>query len=191
MTTAVLEAAAGPGFGRLPLAIREMHGGTAPREAIGRGDIGRGAGLLARSIAAIARLPLEGRDQMLRVRFLPDRRGERWVRRFGARGFTSRLSLEHGLLVERVYGLAVLMRAEADEAGLSLVLIGARWCGVPLPRFLTPRFTARIRAPERLYRFEVCIELPIGGQLIRYAGWLAPPHALSREQQSIEADWPI
>jgi hypothetical protein len=69
----------------------------------------------------------------------------------------------------------VRMRAMADEDGLSLHLLGARWCGVPLPRLLTPRFTARISAPELLYRFEVSIELPFGGRLIRYAGWLAPP----------------
>jgi hypothetical protein len=180
MTAAVLETAAGADFGRLPLAIREMHGGTAPREAIGRGDIERGAGLIARAIAALARLPLDGRDQMLCVRFLPTAGGERWVRRFGARGFASRLNMERGALVEQVYGLAVRMRAEADEAGLSLILLGARWCGVPLPRALTPRFTARISAPERLYRFEVSIELPFGGRLIRYAGWLAPPHNIDR-----------
>jgi hypothetical protein len=172
----LLREAAGAAFDRLPFAIRSMHGPCEARTAIGRGDVERGRGL-ARLFAGLLRLPPAGRDQPLTVSFEPHGVAERWIRRFGDGRFASRVSVEDGLLVERIYGVAVLMRALADEEGVTLDLVGVRLLGLPLPRALAPRFTARISAPQCLYRFEVSVEFPLIGRLVRYAGWLAPPRS--------------
>jgi hypothetical protein len=177
MSAIVLRDAAGAGFDGLPFAVRSMHGESRLRVAIGRGDVEIGPGVLARLLAALLRLPRAGRDQALSVQFQPEGAAERWTRRFGDRGFSSRVSAEDGLLVERIYGVAVLMRAAADAAGVTLRLTGTRLLGIPLPVALAPRFTARISAPQCLYRFEVSIDLPLVGRLVRYSGWLAPPRA--------------
>ena len=179
MTAALLPRALGPAFERLPFPIRAMHTEAEPRVAIGRGDVTLGHGWLARLLAACLHLPAEGRDQPLTVWFTPTDGRERWTRRFGRHAFTSLLGPRaDGVLVERAGPLAVAMRPVAAPAGLTLERVRVWFCGVPLPAALAPRFTARIRAPECLYRFEVAISLPLVGELIRYAGWLAPPRPL-------------
>jgi len=175
MTAAVLPQALGPAFDRLPLAIRVMHGAFAPRVAIGRGDVTLGPGRLARLLAWSMRLPQPGLDQPLTVRFAPVRDRERWIRQFGRHRFASLLRSRDGLLIEQAGPLRVAMRPIPAPDGLTLELVRAWLCGVPLPRRLAPRFTACMRAPECLYRFDVAVSLPLVGPLIRYAGWLAPP----------------
>src|SRR5689334_12005672 len=112
--------ALGPAFAELPLAIRQMHGAAGARIAIGRGDVERGAGRLARLVGWAMGLPASGRDLPVEVRFLPRRGGERWVRRFGDGGFASRVGLADGLLSERALGTCVMMRAEPLAAGMAL-----------------------------------------------------------------------
>jgi hypothetical protein len=175
---ALLPDAAGVDFARLPYAIRCMHGVGAARTAIGRGDVERVATRLARLLAWLLRLPRPGRDQPLEVSFAPRRGDERWVRCFGGRRFASRISVEDGFLVEHIYGASLLQRVKADEQGVTLELVRVRLLGLPVPRCLAPRFTARMSAPQCLYRFEVSVALPLVGPLVRYAGWLAPPRPI-------------
>jgi len=177
---ALLPRAMGAAFERLPLAIRAMHGTHRSRRAVGRVDVSRGHGRLARALAGLLRLPEEGRDQPITVDFtaLPGR--ERWTRRIGARGFATVLQAVDGVLLERVNGLTVCMRAVPIDGGqfdrgVALELVRAWFCGIPLPRAVSPCFIGRMRAPECLYRFEVAVAFPLIGDLIRYDGWLAPP----------------
>ena len=60
----------------------------------------------------------------------------------------------------------------ADDGRLSQVIRGARFLGVPLPRFLWPYCVSSEFEQDGRYHFDVMIGLPLVGRLVRYRGWL-------------------
>jgi hypothetical protein len=55
---------------------------------------------------------------------------------------------------------------------MDLVMIGARFLGIRLPRWCWPHVKAFETAAGGRFRFDVEIGLPAIGRLVRYRGWL-------------------
>jgi hypothetical protein len=80
---------------------------------------------------------------------------------------------EEGFIEERFGPVTVTMKLEARIDGLDMLPHKARFGPVPLPKFLTPVFTAQERVDELgRHRFDVEIGLPGIGRLVGYKGYL-------------------
>lgn len=175
----------GSAWDRLPPEIRAVHEVLGQADAAGRASVARGTGLPSQLAASVGRFPPAMTDAPVRVRFSVAEGAETWTRDFDGARFSS---VQHegrgdaeGLLVER-FGVVSLAMALAVEEG-RLVLVPRRWriCGVPAPAFLMPRVEAHERVEDGRFRFDVLIRSPLGGLIVRYAGWLEPsgPNATS------------
>jgi hypothetical protein len=167
----------GPAWEALPAEVRAMHDGLVA-VATGKAAVHRGAGLLARLVAAVIRFPHSGEDIPTTVRFIAEPQGETWVRTFGRQSFSSRMR-EGGRAAERLlcerFGPLEFAQALAWEGDkLRLVMRGWTALGVPLPLWLAPRSDSYAATRDGRYRFFVEISHPMTGPIVKYAGWLEP-----------------
>jgi hypothetical protein len=172
----------GEAWRRLPAVVRDLHGSVVTSTVTGRATVERGRGLLANAIANLFGFPRSAPDVELRVTFVRERGVETWRREFGARTLRS-VQLEGkgsyaGLLCERfgpfTFGLALVVGSGRLE------LVPQRWdlLGMPLPRSWSPRGTSFEMETQGRFAFDVAIQLPLVGRLVRYSGWLEPASTL-------------
>lgn len=172
MTQCVYRQVLGPNFDVLPARVRELHDLSAPSLWRGRADVTRGTSLMARAIATVFRLPPEGRDQPIEVRFTPHSTHEVWQRIFPSGTFESRQSPNGRDIHESVGPVTLILHPTATAEGMTLAMLGVRCLGIPLPQFLVPNIATREFEQNGRYHFDVSATLPIFGPLVRYAGWL-------------------
>ena len=168
----------GEAWRTLPPAIRALHGSVVTSTVTGRASVARGPGVLANVLAGLFRFPRSDVDVELRVTFVRARGVETWLRQFGERRMTSVQFLGtgryEGLLCERfgpfTFGLALIARDGRLE------IVARRWSvlGVPLATAWMPGGEAFEAESQHRFRFDVAIDLPLIGRLVRYAGWLEP-----------------
>ena len=174
MTQPLYRQVLGASFDELPPRVRQLHELTGPTVWRGRADVTRGTSGVARLLAMLFRLPPDGCDQHIEVRFMPAATHEVWQRVFPSGRFQSRQYASGNRLVETVGPLSLVMTPSAAPTGLSLGMNGARLFGIPLPAALVPRIATREWEQDGRYRFDVAAGLPLIGALVRYAGWLEP-----------------
>ena len=163
----------GERYAVLPAAIRRLHEPGRGLVARGRCEVERGRGIVPRLLGLALGLPAAGEDVPVELRITVRGGVETWVRRFGGRPLVSTQEASGpGRVVERLGPLGLALEVRASPAGLDLVARGATLLGVPLPRVLAPRIEARERAEGDRFRFEVAVDLPPLGRLVRYGGWL-------------------
>jgi Domain of unknown function (DUF4166) len=163
----------GERYAILPDAIRRLHEPGDGLVAHGRCRIERGREIVPRLLGLVLGLPAAGEDVPVELRITVRGGVETWARRFGDRSLVStQEGAGPGRVVERLGPLGLALEVRASPAGLDLVARGATLLGVPLPRVLAPRIEARERVEGDRFRFEVAVDLPPLGRLIRYAGWL-------------------
>ena len=131
---------------------------------------------MARMVAALFGFPGEGVDVPVEVTFTPEGDGERWVRTFAGKHFSSLQSPGTGrdehLLVERFgparFALALVI--EDDR----LVLIPRRWSlfAIPMPKVLLPKGASFETEREGKFCFDVEIAMPLVGRIVAYRGTL-------------------
>jgi hypothetical protein len=166
----------GPGFDRLPPAVRTLHDIAGHAGAEGEGRVVRGKGRLARMVAAAVRFPPQG-NWPLHVDFREQGGAETWTRDFGGHRFSSTLSQSGERLVERFGPLRFAFDLPSGPQGLEMRLRSWSAFHVPLPRALAPRIRAREWEEQGRFRFDVRVALPLVGEVVHYSGWLAPAGA--------------
>ena len=102
---------------------------------------------------------------------------ETWVRDFnGHKTISTIRSSEPGQL-EEIFGstrLKLSTQVKADQLHMR-VIAAALWGRISLPARLVPRSRAHVWQDEAgRYRFDIESDIPLGGRLIRYFGWLRP-----------------
>ncbi|MGO4667170.1 DUF4166 domain-containing protein [Bosea sp. 2YAB26] len=163
----------GDAFATLPAALRAIHTVLRDRGAHGRAMVTRGHNPVARAIAALFGFPPEG-EHGLHVAFAESGGVETWIRDFSGRRFSSRLSQQGRLLMERFGPLRFGFDLLADDKGLAMHL-KRWWLGpVPMPLALAPRSLAREWEEDGRFHFDVPIALPLIGLVVHYRGWLEP-----------------
>ena len=163
----------GDAFATLPAALRAIHTVLRDRGAHGRAMVTRGHNPVARAIAALFGFPPEG-EHGLHVAFAENGGVETWIRDFSGHRFSSRLSRQGRLLMERFGPLRFGFDLLADDKGLAMQL-KRWWLGpVPLPLALAPRSLAREWEEDGRFHFDVPIALPLIGPVVHYRGWLEP-----------------
>jgi hypothetical protein len=127
---------------------------------------------LAVALALCLGTPRRATEGALRFELEAQPDAERWTRHFPERTMTSRLRLQDGLIDEQL-GAARLRFALAAQAGaLHMHLVGLRFFGMPCPRWLLPRITARETGTDDRLHFHVSATLPWIGSVATYSGHL-------------------
>ena len=178
-TPFLFETVLGPGFTALPPEIRELHAITFARRWTGRARIARGRSLFSRLAGAFAGFPPAGENVPVTVEMTRRGNTETWVRTFGTRRFRSFLSPDgppgSGQMGERFGLMRFRIGLNATSERLDYPVLSGRVLGIPLPGFLLPRSTTweSVDAEGRAC-FDVRLDLPLGGHVATYSGWLVP-----------------
>jgi len=172
--TSLLPRLLGKDYDKLPGALRAVHDSDGNLLLAGRADIDRRPGLLAWMICALMGLPEQGRDVVVTVEFVRQGISEIWKRRFGDRRYSSTMSpgAAKGELVECFGPFTLVFALQADATRLALNLQTCSLFGIPLPTFLRPCCQAEEREENARFVFDIPLDLPFLGQILRYRGWL-------------------
>jgi hypothetical protein len=167
----------GAAFEALPAAVRAAHDHAGCLVATGRAEAEIGRGPIPRMICAALGLPRGGADQPVSVRFETDAAGtDRWWRDFAGRRYRSRswagTGRFAGFLVERQGLMTTIFALAVDGDRLHFRIARFGLLGMMLPRWLAPRCDACETGRDGLFAFDITIDVPLIGRLIRYRGTL-------------------
>lgn len=161
-------------FDDLSPAVREMHQVCRDKGASGEATVLGATNTPGRLISRLMRFPPPGRYSLHVGMAVNDAGVETWTRDFGGHRFSSQLSRDRRLLVERFGPMRFGFELAADAGCLEMRL--RRWSafGLRLPLAFGPKTYAREREQHGRFRFDVEIGLPLVGRLVRYEGLLSP-----------------
>ena len=162
----------GASFDGLPAPIRAIHDGSPLRRCEGASRVERGGRWLSRLFGAVTSLPAATDEVPLSVTIRADGDGETWERDFGGHMMRSRLRLRDGLLEESLGPASFRFRLVAEGGAIDWRLTRVRCLGIALPLSWFGPLTARESLERGRYRFDVRVELPMTGLLVRYDGTL-------------------
>lgn len=166
----------GPSWSSLAPPVRRIHGGG----VVARGvfAVRRGAGLWARFLAAVLRMPPAADATPITLEVDSAGGVERWKRDFGGRPLLTTQWASGELLVESLGLVQCWFRLRAEGGALVFeqvrATIGFRRFALPLPRFLSPRVVGRADPGGAHAQVDVRIHAPIVGLLVAYEGAVTP-----------------
>jgi len=170
----------GETFDLLPAEVRTAHGGET-LFLTGRANADVGRGWIPAMIRTVFGFPRPGRDMPVTIAFSTDVSGrDSWRRDFDGRRYASTMQAgsgrRAGLLVERQQFFTWVFRLSVDaERRLILDVVAADILGVPMPRFLAPRCHAFETGANGKFTFDIAVDVPVFGRLIRYWGVMDVP----------------
>lgn len=173
------ESVLGQDWERLPQPLRVLHGVRQRGVFEGEAQVEVGSRFIARGLRRLIGFPKAADCVPVRVTIEREGGVERWTRAFGRQRLRSELSTPadgaRGVVMERFGSLRFRLGLPVDHSGLSMPVLQGRWCGLTLPRRLTPTSVTRetVDALGR-FHFDVDVGLPGIGRIVRYRGWLVP-----------------
>lgn len=170
MTAPLFRRLLGESMDALPPVLRAAHDAHDMRQWRGVAEVTRSRNPLASLLCGMMRLPAEGTNVAVTVRFERSGRGERWHRSFAGRSYRSDLSSKSGLMVEHMGPATNIFRLSVRAQQIFLDLEGFCFLGVPLPCWLRPHCHACEREENGHYVFDVPVSIPWLGFVIRYTG---------------------
>lgn len=172
------EALLGSAFASLPPQLRQLHGPARANRWVGTAHVRRGRGPIVALIAALMKFPEPADAVPVTVTFASEHGGERWVRHFGGRRFSSLQTpgtgLNARLLMERFGPISVGLALVVDRDRLHLIPRRWSFLGVPLPKALLPAGTSFETERDGEFAFDVEIAVPLIGLIVAYRGKLRP-----------------
>jgi hypothetical protein len=164
----------GDSFGQLCPAVRKLHAITTDFCAAGHCTIERGNGWLVNLLAWMAGMPQAGRNVALAFSISVQHGREVWTRDFAGHRFHSVLWTDNGTtLLEHLGPVRLEFRLDVQGGGLRMLLQRGLLFGVlRLPFFCLPKVTTIESCELGYYRFEVQVDWPLLGPVIRYCGVL-------------------
>ena len=169
----------GDAWAELDASVQHWHDATRQVQGRGQFTVRHGEGVLARFLAWLLRLPTAGEVLATRLVIVRHPWGETWSRTFAGKTLMT-VQYQRGadLLAERLGGLEFRFRLWVIEHALEFWHTGTAGVlgplRVPLPRWLSPRITAREWAGPEAGSLQVAvrISLPFLGLLLAYEGCL-------------------
>jgi hypothetical protein len=177
--TALYPRLVGKAWAELDASVQHWH--DAAHQVLGTGlfIVRHGQGRLARFLAWLLRLPTSGEALATRLVIVRQAWGETWSRTFAGQALiTVQYQYRADLLAERLGCLEFWFRLRVIEQALDFWHAGTAGVlgpiRVPLPRWLSPRITAREGAGLAAGSLQVAVRviLPFVGLLMAYEGCL-------------------
>lgn len=167
----------GSAYDTLPVKVQELHNVTGVSQWRGLANVRRGNGVLAKIICACFGFPQAAENVPVDVSIKPEGNGERWVRDFGGKTFSSLqqrgTDKNEFLLVESFGVLDFSVALVIEEDRLCFVTRGWSCFGIPLPRFLLPTGRSFETEKNGLFCFNIEIVVPLIGLIVCYEGNLS------------------
>ena len=167
--------ALGKAYDRLPEVCQVLHDSGASTWE-GRCTVDGALTPVSRLISWLFQMPPAAFDAPITVEFEVHEGRETWTRHVGGRTMRSQQYIgvrrPAGSIIERFGPFAFDLIFPVTDDRLTLVMIGARLFGIPLPEWLWPLITASENGAGGRFNFDVEIGLPLIGRLVRYRGWL-------------------
>jgi hypothetical protein len=161
-------------FDLVPPAVRAMFDHNGHRYARGTAEVTAGDSWIARLCIALSGFPAPGRDIPVSILILAEGGTDIWYRTFRNRSFASaHLGADH-ILLERFGALTFVFRLTGARDGVHFDMIETRLLGFALPRRISPRIAATQSEERGRFRFEISIDLPFVGRMVRMIGRLGP-----------------
>jgi hypothetical protein len=156
-------------FAKLPDVVQRAHRGTIRLSGTASVERGRGLGGL---IAMIMRLPKSNpaADLIVTAWHFADQMV--WSRSFDGRVFESTFKKDDDFLVEQMGPLSLFLQPMCEGGRLVYRLIATHIGPIALPRAFAPSMIAWEGEKDGNYAFEVSVNLPFLGRLVRYSGSL-------------------
>jgi len=156
-------------FAKLPDLVQRAHRGTIRLSGTAKVERGKGLGGL---VAMIMRLPKSNpaADLVVTAWHFADQMV--WSRSFDGRVFESTFKKDDDFLVEQMGPLSLFLQPMAEGGRLVYRLIATQIGPIALPRGFAPSMTAWEGEKDGKYQFEVSVNLPLLGRLVRYSGSL-------------------
>ena len=180
MSASAVAQVLGDAFASLPVEVRTAHGGeTLLLTGKANADVGRG--WVQALIRALFGFPRPGQGMPVSIAFSTDAAGrDSWRRDFDGRRYSSRMEpgtgRRAGLLVERQQLFTWVFRLSVDaERRLILDVVAAEFLRIPIPWVLAPRCHAFETGADGRFTFDITVDLPVFGRLIRYWGVMEIP----------------
>lgn len=161
----------GPAFERLPPALKSIHDARRAKQYVGRCDV-RGGGLIARTIARFAGLPIAQTDVPIEVTVDATDASEHWIRKFGSQRMQSRLTSRKQRVEERLGPLVLTFNLSAEQERIVWSLYSARLALLPLPMTWLLECAATESVHDGRYGFDVSACVRGVGLVVHYKGWL-------------------
>jgi hypothetical protein len=161
----------GPAFERLPPALKSIHDARRAKLYVGRCDI-RGGGLIARTIARLAGLPIAQTDVPIEVTVNATESNEDWIRKFGSQRMQSRLTCRQQRVEERLGPLVLTFTLSAEQERIVWSLYSARLALLALPVTWLLECAAIESVHNGRYGFDVSAAMRGVGLIVHYKGWL-------------------
>jgi hypothetical protein len=168
----------GSAFGALPIKVQELHSVTGVNRWSGVADVKRGKGVIAQLICSAIGFPKTATNVPVEVTIQPEANGERWIRNFGGKKFSSLqqrgTKKNEYLLVESfgIFDVGVALVVERDR----LYFVPRRWTciGIPMPKTLLPAGRSYETEKQGQFCFNIEISAPLIGLVVAYEGSLTP-----------------
>lgn len=145
-----------------------------PSRAVGTLTVKHHTGKSARFFIWLLRLPKEGQDLPIVVQIISQTGREFWQRVIGASVLQTRHDVVQDWLEEKVGRFRFLHRVTVVEGGLHYRQERVYYCGIRLPRFLSPIVEAYAKGDETGWNLNVTVSCPRCGPICQYQGWITP-----------------
>lgn len=167
-------------FAELWPVLQRFHRMRRPEQFFGHISVQEPSSRGAKVLAFTVGLPVKGYHGPLVFQLEANSHEERWTRELGDHLFTSCFHVEQKAsavhLVEQIGPAQVTLCPRREGQGIAFELVGFKFLGLNIPKFLWPRLQARewVKSGEEnsKFQFEVVISVLGLGEVVRYTGWL-------------------
>jgi hypothetical protein len=172
MSNSLYQQVMGSAFAQLPVVLQRFHSLDGSHTLYGSVEVEPPESFGARWIARGLGAPLEAQKGPIRFELVADAASEIWTRHFPGKTMTSRLTVVHGQIAERLGAARLGFELEGGADKLEMRLVWLRFLGLPCPRWLLPSIIAEEAATEGRLHFRVRASLPLLGVVTGYWGYL-------------------
>ncbi|WP_426175714.1 DUF4166 domain-containing protein [Massilia sp. TWR1-2-2] len=162
----------GADFNLLAVELQRFHSMAGRALLTGKFSVQGPDNHAGRLVSALFTLPKAASEAPFKFELDANARQETWRRHFPGRSMVSRMHAGPGMLVERFGPISFYFRLKTSDGQLSMLLQSVTVLGVPSPRFLMPKVSARESGADGRLHFSVSAHLPVVGLLAEYRGYL-------------------
>jgi hypothetical protein len=162
----------GSEFDLLPAGVRDMFDHNGHRYARGTAEVECGDSRIARLCVTLSGFPRPGKNIPVSILFQADGDADIWHRTFAGRSFSSVHLGTDNVLIERFGALTFVFRLTGSADGVVFDMIETRLFGIALPGPISPIVAAKQSDAQGRFRFEITVDLPVVGRMVRIVGVL-------------------
>jgi hypothetical protein len=170
----------GNAFNRLATSVQQFHSFEGRHEFQGEVQVAEPASVLAKLLAIFLGAPLKASQGPIHFELLAAPTTETWTRFFPGKAMRSTLTKSGNRITERLGASSLTFELMEVEGALEMRLDKLHFLGIPCPRWLAPKVTARETGGVNTLNFHIQASVPFIGLVASYTGYLNIPQEASQ-----------